>query len=130
MKEVYDFLKRCKTYYLATIEDGKPRVRPFGTIDMFEGNLYIQTGKIKKVSKQMHKNPSIEICGFIDGEWIRLACNAIEDDRVEARRHMLDAYPELQGMYKEDDGNTEVFKLVDCEAVVASFTHPPVTYKF
>jgi len=130
MKEVYEFLKKCKTYYLATIEDNKPRVRPFGTIDMFENNLYIQTGKIKKVSKQIHLNPSIEICGMYDGDWIRLNCNAIEDDRVEARKHMLDAYPELQGMYKEDDGNTEVFKLTNCEATIYSFTKEPKTYKF
>lgn len=130
MNEVYEFLKKCETYYLATIENGKPRVRPFGTIDLFEGNLYIQTGKVKEVSKQMHTNPSIEICGFKDGEWIRVSCDAIEDDRVEARRHMLDVYPMLKEMYKEDDGNTEAFKLVNATATIYSFTSAPKIYKF
>jgi len=130
MFEVYEFLKKCETYYLATVEDDKPKVRPFGTIDMFEDCLYIQTGKVKDVSKQMHNNPNIEICAFKDGDWIRLSCKAIEDDRVEARKHMLDAYPMLRNMYDENDGNTEVFRLSECKAVIASFTKEPRAFEF
>jgi len=130
MDDVYNFLKKCNTYYLATVEDGKPKVRPFGTIDLFEGGLYIQTGKKKEVSKQIHNNPYIEICAFIEGSWIRLACKAIEDIRYEAKKHMLDAYPSLRGMYDENDGNTEVFRLSECHAIIASFTAAPKTYEF
>lgn len=130
MKEVFDFLKKCGTYYIATIDGDKPRVRPFGTVDIFENKMYIQTGKTKNVSKQIHSNPQIEICGMADGKWIRVEAAAIEDDNVEARKHMLDAYPELQKMYSAYDGNTEVFYLKNAIATISSFTEAPVTIKF
>ena len=98
MKEVYDFLKKCGTYFLATTEGSQPRVRPFGTIDLFEDKLYIQTGKSKEVSKQIAANPQIEICAFDGKDWLRVEASAVEDDRVEARAHMLDSYPELKAM--------------------------------
>lgn len=125
MKEIYNFLKDCGTYYLATLDNDQPRVRPFGTIDIFDNNLTIQTGKVKEVSKQIHKNSKIEICAFNKGKWLRLSANAIEDERIEAQQHMLDAYPNLQTMYKAGDGNTEIFKLINVKAVIYSFTEEP-----
>lgn len=130
MQEVYEFLKKCGTYYLATVEGDQPRVRPFGTVDIFEGKLYIQTGKVKNVSKQMAANPKVEICAFGEGKWVRVAATAVEDDRVEARQHMLDAYPSLQGMYKADDGNCQVLWLKDATATFASFGGAPTVVKF
>ena len=130
MKRVYDFLKKAETYYLATVEDDQPRVRPFGTINEFEGELYIQTGKVKPVSHQIAANPKVEICAMRGGEWIRVVATLVEDDRVEARQSMLDAYPSLQGMYKADDGNTQVFYLKDAVATISAFTHPPVEIRF
>lgn len=125
MKKVYDFLKNAGTYYLATVEGDQPRVRPFGTIDMFDGKLYIQTGLKKDVAKQLAKNPKAEICAFKDGQWIRISGKLILDDRREARKHMLDEYPSLRGMYNEDDGNTAVYYLKDATATISSFTAPP-----
>lgn len=130
MEEVYEFLKKCGTYFIATMDGDQPRVRPFGTVDIFENKLYIQTGKVKNVSKQIKANPKIEICGMVDGKWIRVEAVAVEDDRVEARQHMLDAYPELQAMYAADDGNTEVLYLKDATATISSFTDPPKVIKF
>ena len=130
MKEVYDFLKKAGTYYLATVDGDQPRVRPFGTIDMFDGKLYIQTGKKKDVAKQLIKNPKAEICAFMDGKWLRVSGKLIEDDRREARKHMLDSYPSLRAMYNEDDGNTLVLYLKDAVATFSSFTEPPKTIKF
>ena len=130
MQEVYEFLKKCGTYYLATVEGDQPRVRPFGTVDIFEGKLYIQTGKKKDVSKQMAANPKVEICAFGEGKWVRVAATAVEDDRVEARQHMLGAYPSLQGMYKADDGNCQVLWLKDASATFASFGGEPTVVKF
>lgn len=130
MQEVYEFLKKCETYYLATVEGDQPRVRPFGTANIFENKLYIQTGKTKNVSKQMKVNPKIEICGMSDGKWIRVNAVAVEDDRVEARQHMLDAYPSLQGRYKANDGNCQVFYLKDATATISSFTEAPKSIKF
>jgi len=130
MKEVYDFLKQCNTYYLATMEGDQPRVRPFGTIDLFEDRLYIQTGKIKKVSSQMKTNPKIEICGFMENRWLRIEAIAIEDERREAKQHMLDAYPSLKAMYAVDDGNTEVLYLKNATATFYSFAEEPRTIRF
>lgn len=130
IKDVYDFLKKCGTYYLATCDNGKPRVRPFGTVDLFNGNLYIQTGKIKAVSKQMHENPWIEICAFDGSMWLRLACEVLEDDNIRAREHMLDQYPELKAMYKADDGNTEVFCLKNASGAFYSFSGEPKPVEF
>ena len=130
MKEVCEFLKKCGTYYLATVDGDAPKVRPFGTAHIFDGKLYIQTGKKKDVYKQLSVNPKAEICAFADGVWIRLSGKLVEDDRREARASMLDAYPELRAMYNEDDGNTAVLYFTDAEATFSSFTSAPRTVKF
>ena len=130
MQRIAEFLKNAGTYYLATVEGDQPRVRPFGTAHIFEDKLYIQTGKVKDVSKQIHANPRVEVCAFKDGKWLRVAGELVEDDRVEARQSMLDAYPSLQKMYKADDGNTEVFYFKDATATFSSFTDEPEVLKF
>ena len=130
MKRVLDFLKKASVYYLATVEGDQPRVRPFGTINEFEGKLYIQTGKVKPTSKQIMVNPKAEICAFTDGAWIRIACELIEDDRFEAKKSMLDAYPNLRGMYDENDGNTQVFYMKNAVATISSFSSAPVVIEF
>ena len=130
MQEVYDFLKSCNTYYLATVEGDQPRVRPFGTVDIFEGKLYIQTGKVKDVSKEMQANPKVEICAFNGEKWIRVAGEVVRDDRVEAKEHMLDSYPNLKTLYRADDDNTEVLYLKNATATISSFTEEPKVIKF
>ena len=130
MQEVYEFLKKCGVYYLATAEGDQPRVRPFGTVDIFEDKLYIQTGKVKDVSKQIQANPKVEICGFADGTWVRVAGELVRDDRIEAKKHMLDAYPSLQGMYSAEDDNTEVLYFRNATATFASFGSAPRTVQF
>ena len=124
------FLKKCGTYYLATVEGDQPRVRPFGTAEIFEGKLYIQTGKVKNVYKQLVANPKAEICGFADGEWIRIQCELIPDERIEAKRDMLEKNPSLKGMYKEDDDNTIVLYCRNATATISSFTAPARTFQF
>ncbi|MDO4488431.1 MAG: pyridoxamine 5'-phosphate oxidase family protein [Eubacteriales bacterium] len=130
MQEVYEFLKEAGTYYLATIDGGQPRVRPFGTVDIFEGKLYIQTGKVKPVSKQLEANPKAELCAFMNGKWLRVAGKLIRDDRVEAKKHMLDNYPELKSMYSAEDDNTEVLYFEDAVATFSSFTEAPKEIRF
>ena len=130
MQKVYDFLKNCGTYYLATVEGDQPRVRPFGTVDIFEGKLYIQTGKVKDVSKQIAANPKVELCAFDGGKWLRVSGKLVRDDRVEAKAHMLASYPELQAMYSAEDDNTEVLYFVDATATFSSFTEAPKTVRF
>lgn len=127
---VNDFLKEAGTYYLATVDGDAPKIRPFGTVNIFENRLYIQTGKKKSVAKQLAVNASAEICAMKGDEWIRVSGMLVEDDRVEARKSMLDAYPELRAMYAEDDGNTEVLYFKNGEATIYSFTHAPITMKF
>ena len=130
MKTVYDFLKKCKVYYLATVDGDQARVRPFGTIDMFEDKLYIQTGKVKDVSKQMQADPKVELCAFDGEKWLRVVATVVRDDRIEPKKHMLENYPDLRAMYDPEDDNTEVLYLKDATATFSSFTEAPVTVKF
>jgi len=122
MNEVYEFLKKCGVYYLATCEGDQPRVRPFGALDVFEGRLYFQTGKIKPVAHQLKANPKVEISAFADGTWLRLAAEAVLDERIEAQSHMLDTNPMLKDRYAPGDGNTEVYYLKNARAEICSFT--------
>ena len=130
MKKVYDFIKKCGTYYLATVDGDQPRVRPFGTILLFEDKLYIQTGKSKDVSRQIQANPKAEICCFAEGTWLRVAGELVRDERKEVKKAMLDDYPELRGMYSEDDDNTEVLYFKNATATFASFTAAPEVINF
>lgn len=130
MERVEKFLKEAGTYYLATVDGDQPRVRPFGTAHIFDGKLYIQTGKVKDVSKQLHANPKAEACVFNNGQWLRISGELVADDRREAITSMLDAYPQLRNMYSEDDGNTEVFYFKNATATFYSFTAEPEVINF
>ena len=125
MDEVLDFLRKCWVYYLATVEWDQPRVRPFGTINVFENKLYIQTWKSKNVSKQIQANPKVEISGTLEWRWIRVSWELVRDDRIEAKKAMLDNYQELRGMYDENDDNTEVLYFKNAVATIYSFTQAP-----
>lgn len=130
MKEVQEFLKECGVYYLATVEGDQPRVRPFGTAEIFEEHLYIQTGKKKDVFKQISENNNVEICAFKDGKWIRVTGKLVLDDRVEAKKYMLDMNPDLRGMYNELDDNTAVLYFESGQAIISSFTDAPKIINF
>ena len=130
IEKVCDFLKQAGTYYLATVEGDQPRVRPFGTANLFEGKIYIQTGKSKDVSKQLNANPKAELCAFKGGVWLRVAATLVNDDRLEAKKNMLENYPALQKMYSAEDNNTQVLYLKDATATFSSFTAPPETVQF
>ena len=130
MERICKFLKEASVYYLATVEGDQPRVRPFGTAHIFEGKLYIQTGKIKPVSKQLAANPKAEICAFHNGAWLRVAGELVNDDRIEAKKSMLDAYSNLRGMYDENDDNTQVLYFRNATATISSFTAAPETITF
>ena len=125
MIEVYNFLKECGVFYIATIDNDKPRVRPFGAINIFNDKIYFQTGKKKNVSKQIELNNNVEICGFNNGRWIRIEGKLIRDENRDAKVSMLDANPELKGMYSADDDNTEVLYFEHFKATISSFTEPP-----
>ncbi len=130
VQEVYDFLKKCGSYYIATMEGDQPRVRPFGTIHVFEGRLYIQTGKVKPVSEQIAANPKVEICAASGGEWVRVQATMVDDPRLEAKVSMMEAYPSLEGRYSATDDNMQVLYLTDAVATFASFTDPPRVIEF
>ena len=131
MNQVCRFLKDAGTYYLATVDGDQPRVRPFGTVNIFEDKLYIQTGKGKAVANQIAKNPKVEICAMKGAEWLRVDATLVEDDRVEAQESMLNSYPNLRTMYKSGpDGNTVVYYLKDATATISSFSHATIEIKF
>ena len=130
MEEIQKFLKECGVYYLATIEGNQPRVRPFGTAEIFENHLYIQTGKSKDVFKQIENNSNVELCAFKDGKWIRVSGNLVLDDRIEAKKDMLDKNPTLRSMYDENDDNTAVLYFEKGKAIISSFTEEPKVIVF
>lgn len=130
MQEVQEFLKKCGTYYLATVEGDQPRVRPFGTAEVFEGKLYIQTGKVKEVSKQIQKNNKVELCAFDGEQWLRVAGTLVRDDRIEAKEDMLEKNPGLKKMYSATDDNTEVLYFENAVATFYSFTSEPKSIPF
>ena len=130
MEKICNFLKEAGVYYLATVEGDQPRVRPFGTALLYEGKLYIQTGKVKPVSKQLAANPKAEICAFKDGVWLRIAGELVNDDRVEVKKVMLDEYSNLRGMYDEHDDNTQVLYFKNGVATFSSFTAPAEVVEF
>ena len=130
MNEVLEYLKKCKTYYIATMDGDQPRVRPFGVAEEYEGKIYIQTGKIKNVSKQMAINPKIEICACAGPTWLRIEGEAINDDRREVKAYVLDQNPGLKRMYSADDDNTQVLYLKNAKATFYSFTEAPRVVEF
>ena len=130
MQEVYNFLKEAGVYYLATVDGDKPKVRPFGTAEIFDNHLYIQTGKKKDVFKQIEANPYVELCAFNNGTWIRISGKLVLDDRIEAKKDMLDKNPELRNMYDENDENTAVLYFESGKAVISSFTSAPKEIEF
>ena len=130
MKKAMEFLKSCGTFYLATVEDDQPRVRPFGAVCAFENRLYIITNNQKAVFDQMMKKPKIEISGMAGGKWIRLSAEAVRDTRREAKKAMLDENEGLRNMYNEDDGIVEVLYLKNAIASICSFTDAPESWTF
>jgi len=130
MERVCKFLKEAKVYYIATMDGDQPRVRPFGTAHIFDGKLYIQSGKKKDFYKQLQVNPKVEICAMNGGDWIRIVATLVEDDNLDAQASLLEDYPELKGMYQVGDGNNVVFYLKDATATIYSFTKEPIVIKF
>ena len=130
LEKVCKFLEESGTYYLATIDGDQPRVRPFGTVLAYDGKLYIQTGKVKNVSRQLAANPKAEICAFKDGKWLRVSGELLNDDRLEVKTAMLEKYPSLRAMYDPADDNTQVLYFNGGEAVFSSFTAAPETVTF
>ena len=130
IERVYQFLDEAQTYYLATVEGDQPRVRPFGTALLYDGKLYIQTGKVKAVSKQLAANPKAEICAFKDGKWLRVAGELINDDSRDVKAAMLEKMPSLKAMYSADDDNTQVLYFKNATATFSSFTEAPETVTF
>ena len=124
MKEVYEFLEDAHIFYLGTVENDQPRVRPFGALNVFEDKIYILTNKKKEVYKQLMNNNKVEICTYNGKEWIRIECQLVEDDRKEARKDFLDHNEYLRNIYSEEDNLAVVFYLSNAKAIITSFeTH-------
>ena len=130
IERVCQFLDEVHTYYLATVEGDQPRVRAFGTALLYDGKLYIQTGKIKPVSKQIAANPKVEICAFKGGKWLRIAGELVNDDNRDVKAAMLDKMPTLKAMYSADDDNMQMLYFKNATATFSSFTEEPEVIQF
>ncbi len=130
IERVYAFLDEAQSYYLATVEGDQPRVRVFGTALLYGGRLYIQTGKVKPVSRQLAANPKAEICAFKDGKWLRVSGELVNDDDRDVKVAMLEKMPVLKSMYSPDDGNMQMLYFKNARATFSSFTEAPETVEF
>ena len=130
IEKVCQFLSEAGTYYLATVEGDQPRVRPFGTVLLCGDRLYIQTGKVKPVSRQIAANPKVEVCAFKDGRWLRIAGELVNDDSHDVKVAMLEKMPSLKAMYSADDDNMQMLYFRNATATFSSFTDAPETIRF
>ena len=131
IEKVYNYLNDSGTYYLATVDGNKPQVRPFGTILLDDGKLYIQTGKGKRVVQQLSANPNAQICACKnDGTWIRVSAELVPDNRREIKEKMLEKMPVLKNMYSAEDDSMQMYWLKDGEACICSFAAAPETIQF
>ena len=130
MQKIYKFLKDARIYYLATSDGVQPRVRPFGTINLYDGRLYILTSKKKSVSQQLHQNPKIEISAYLHPRWLRLEASVVEDNGFDARMSMLNAYPELSEVFPYDDENNELWFLRNVSAGIYEYGKDTEFHKF
>ncbi len=128
MKEVYEFLKKAGTFYLATVDGDQPRVRPFGAVIEFEGKLYLITGKKKDVYKQIEKNPKVEIVAMVGAKWMRIETQLVNDENIPAREAMLEEYKALKAVYSPTDGNMSVLYMKGGKATLCSMTEAPAVY--
>lgn len=129
-QRVHDYLKECGTYFIATANGDQPHVRPFGALHLYEGKLYIMTGHVKRIAKQLALNPKFEICALKDNAWVRVFGTMVEDERVEAKKSFLDAAPHLRNQYNENDDNMAVYYIKDATATFSSFSGADETVKF
>lgn len=130
LQRVYNFLIQCGTYYIATVDGDKPRVRPFGTAAIFEDKLYIQTSNLKRVFDQIQKNNNVELAAFDGGCWMRISGKLVRDERIEAKQYVLDMHPSLKSVYSADDDKTEVFYFESGTATISSFDSEDEVIKF
>ena len=132
VQEVRDYLHECGVFYIATQDGDQPRVRPFGVAEVLNGKLYIQTGKKKKVFKQMMTNPKFEITAVkpSGAEWIRISGKLVNDESREAKAYVLEKNPELKSMYSADDDNTAVLYITGGVAQFCSFSAPTKEIRF
>ena len=132
MKEVQDYLKECGAFFIATTDGDQPRVRPFGVSEIINDRLYIMTGKVKDVYKQMAANGKFEICALkkSGSEWMRLSGVLVNDETLSVKEEFLNRNESLKSMYKADDDNMAVLYIKDATARFFSFTAPERTVQF
>ena len=126
MKEVQAYLKECGAFFIATADGDQPRVRPFGVSEIIDGRLYIMTGKVKDVYKQIEKNGKFEICALkaSGSEWMRLSGTLVNDETLAVKEEFLNRNESLKSMYKADDDNMAVLQVTKATARFCSFTEP------
>lgn len=129
LNKISAILDKAQVFYLATVENDQPRVRPFGAYLVHDDKLYLVTGKVKEVSKQLAANPKAEVCAFDGDKWIRVAGTLINDDSREVKTLMLNKMPSLRAMYNEDDGNMQMLYFKDATVTISSFVEAPISFK-
>ena len=126
MQEVQAYLKECGAFFIATTDGDQPHVRPFGVSEIINGRLYIMTGKVKDVYKQMAANGKFEICALkkSGSEWMRLSGTLVNDETLAVKEEFLNRNESLKSMYKADYVNRAVLYITNASALFFSFSAP------
>ena len=132
MEEVQAYLKECGSFFIATVDGDQPRVRAFGVSEIIDGRLYIMTGKVKDVYKQMAANGKFEICALkpSGSEWIRVSGTLVNDETLSVKEEFLNRNEGLKSMYKADDDNMAVLYITNGTARFCSFAGPERKVRF
>ncbi len=127
MEQVVKFLQENNSGYLATVEAGKPKVRPFQFMLEDGGKLYFCTGNTKAVYRQLKANPSFEFSSSSPNySWIRLSGDANFSSDTTIKEKILKISPLVKSLYQTADNPAfEIFYVEHGIATIADFTPQP-----
>lgn len=133
MQEVSKFLQENITGCLATVEDGKPKARPFQFMFEEEGKFFFCTNNTKDVFKQLQVNPYVEFSSTSPKfAWVRLSGKAQFSSDLQIKEKVLETSGLVKSIYKTADNPIfEVFYIEHGTAILADFSgQPPKTIEF
>lgn len=133
MKEVTKLLTENPMGFLATVENGEPRVRPWGFMFEENGKFYFCTNNTKDVYRQLQASPSIEFSS-VSGTfvWVRLRGKVTFTEDIRIKEKILASNDLVKSIYQSADN--PIFKAFYIEhglAIISDFSGlPPRQFTF
>ena len=104
MPSIMECLDQAGVFFLATTQDGKPRLRPISDHFLLDGRLMFCTGSQKAVCRQMRANPWVEISALAGDHWLRYSGRVVFETDPKYEAWWLENNPEARGIYNEETG--------------------------